>query len=281
MNQLTNIESQNGNQFKRPFEDVTAEKSARIKQLQRELEEARKELADAEATYQSFMSKSTLMNSILAEAGNAVVMMTSEDKLALDAGQKAKSLGETSVKAMLTAKNTYVDCQNMLVAVQKVVEATLEAATDITLTAELIMKRKATNPLISSQLVSQATQAATDANKAVGLAIKALTATFTAYSTASQASFTSEITGAEIQYLKELVIMNPARNKKARKEKSIERLVREHYIESRQAEKEAQKAADESQLQLVKSKNDLTKATATLVNVNSALKAAEATVAAG
>ena len=263
------------------FQDVTAEKSATVKELERAVEDARKRVADAQATYNSFATKSQLMNGILSEASAHLTAMSTHDKMTMDSVQKVHSLTESAIDAMATSKDTYIDTEEMLKSIQEVVYATIEAATEIALTAELILQRKATNPLISSQLVSQATQAATDAGKAVTLINKALTATYVALSTAGQASFTSEITRAEVQYLKKLVVWEHDPEEQTTEGPSIEQLVKGYYLEARASEKNAQQASDESQQQLIKAKNDLNRTTTNLSNVEAALKAARSTIGVG
>ena len=265
--------------YKKPFEDVTAEKTARIKHLKRLVQDARKELAAAESSYESFESKAELFASLLANATSKLNFLTNQDNLTVDTSQKVKSLYSTAKVAISTANDTYADTQSLLKKVQRVVEATLEAATEITLTAEFIMSRKASNSLISSQLVTDAAQAATDANKTVSLVINALTATFNALSTANQANNTTGIVEVEIEYLKNLVVSLGAQSANlSDQETPIEDQVKAYYQEARSLEKEAQAASDEANQEMIKAKNDLIRATANLSNMEAALNAAEAAV---
>ncbi|GHE63746.1 hypothetical protein [Roseivirga thermotolerans] len=264
--------------YKKVFQDVTAEKSTRIKHLQRMVEEAKDKLAKAEATYNSYASKSELFDQLHANASNTLSVMTDQENLASDLVQKVNSLFETATVAIGTANDTYSDTKKLLQSVQRVVDATLAAATDISLSGELIMKRKAANPLISSELVSEASRATTDAGKAVSLIINALTSTFNALATANQASNTAEIVQAEILYLKDLVVRDTSMSNLDSTMITIQERANQNYINAREAEKEALSAADEARQQMMKSKNELNRATAELANAESALNAAEAAV---
>lgn len=265
--------------YRKAFEDVTAQKTSRIKHLKRLVEDAKKALADSEATYEAFQAKSELFNELLTNATSRLNEMNSQDNLAIDTGQKVKSLFNTASVAVTTANDTYADTKHLLRTVQEVVESTLNAATDIALSAELIMTRKAANPLISSQLVTDASQAATDASKAVSLIVNTLTSTFNALSTANQANNTAEMAQIEIEYLKELIVGEPALASLTSPTKMpVESQVKEYYQEARDAERLSQKAADEARQQVLKSKNELTRSTANLANVEAALNAAEAAV---
>lgn len=277
---MNNTKTSKSRSFKKTFQDVTAQKTARIKHLQRVVQDAQLELAEAEATFESFEAKAELFAALLANAQNKLGVMTTQDNMATDASQKVQSLFHTATAAISTANDTYSDTQNLLKAVQKVVEATLSAATDIVQSAELIMTRKAANPLISSQLVTDAAQAATDASKTVSLIINALTATFNALSTANQASNTAEIVQAEIIYLKDLVVGSKAgaAGLVSAADMTIEDQTGSNYSQARDYEKESQMASDQANQQMIKAKNDLTRATANLANSQSALSAAEAAV---
>ncbi|MEQ9405968.1 MAG: hypothetical protein RIM99_20420 [Cyclobacteriaceae bacterium] len=262
--------------YKKPFQDVTAEKTARIQHLKRLVEDAKKQLAQSEAAYESFQQKSILFQELLAKAENKLSVMTAQDNLAVDASQKVKSLYKTAQTAIATADDTYVDVKGLLSKVQKVVESTLEAATHITLTAEYIMNRKFSNPLISSQLVTDASQAASDANKAVSLIINTLTSTFNALSTTNQAKNTAGIVQIEIEYLVQELVSSLASATTNVKKETIEDTIKASYLESRNLEKESQRALDEVNQATIEAKNELTRAAADLANAESALNAAEA-----
>ena len=266
--------------LKKTFEDITAEKTARIKHLKRLVQDAKKELAEAEASYSSFESKAELFSELLGEANNKLTTLTSQDDLSVDSSQKVKSLYHLATNAMSTANDTYADAQELLRNVQKVVTATLSATTEITLAAERIMTRKASNPLISSQLVADATQAASDANKAVTLIVNTLTSAFNALSTANQASNTSEVVQSEVIYLKDLVVSvsQQGADQSGSLVPTVEDSVKNIYMEARALEKESQLASDEANQQMIKAKNELIRATADLANTEAALNAAEAAV---
>ncbi len=262
-------------EYKKVFEDVTAEKTSRIEQLKRLVEDAKKQLAQTEAAYESFQAKSELFEQLLASSENKLTVATMQDNLAVDASQKVKSLNHTASIATATADDTYADTKSLLSQVQKVVDATLEAATQITLTAEFIMNRKFSNPLISSQLVTDASQAASDANKAVTLIINTLTSTFNALSASNQAKNTAGIVEVEINYLVQ-VLVSSLENIKHKDTNTIEDTAKSNYNEARSLEKEAQTAMDEVIQSTIHAKNEMTRAAAELANAEGALNAAEA-----
>lgn len=261
--------------YKKVFEDVTAEKTARIEQLKRLVEDAKKQLAQTEAAYESFQAKSQLFEELLAKSENKLAVATMQDNLAVDASQKVKSLSQTATVATATADDTYADTKGLLTQVQKVVEATLEAATQITLTAEFIMNRKFSNPLISSQLVTDASQAANDANKAVSLIINTLTSTFNALAASNQAKNSAGIVEVEIGYLMQ-VLVSSLENIKQGDTDTIEDQAKSNYSEARSLEKETQTALDEVTQATIQAKNEMTRAAAELANAEGALNAAEA-----
>lgn len=257
---------------KKPFQDITALKTAQINELKLQVQAAKKTLAITQAAYDSYAAKSALFDTLLSEATNRLTVLTNQDNLAVDLSQKTTSLHNTCERSVRTANDTYADTKDLLESVQEVVRATIDAATDIQLSAELIMKRKAANPLISSELVTEASQAASDANKAVSLIINTMTATFNALVTANQANNTAESAQLEISYLQGKVV---DKNNNAN---AIQAQARQYYHAARSAEKEAQSAADVARQEMLKAKNELTSATANLANAEAALNAAEAAV---
>tara|TARA_R110001599_G_scaffold141403_1_gene321758 strand:- start:2074 stop:4209 length:2136 start_codon:yes stop_codon:yes gene_type:complete len=255
--------------------DLSAQKAAAIYNLKRLVEDAKKSLAEAEAVYESFQEKSVLFDSLLNNSIDRITVMTDQNKLAVDTSQKVNSLSETVKTALQTANNTYSATSHLLMSVQQVVDATLDAATEVKLSAELIMKRKAANPLISSELVADASQAATDANKVVSLIINALTSSYNALSTASQANNTGEVVMAEVTSLKDLVVEDTSTLANIAEGKMpIETQVNVLLAEARSTERENRKASDQVQKSVVNRKNILTNATAKLASAEASLNAA-------
>ncbi|MEP0984334.1 hypothetical protein [Ekhidna sp.] len=257
------------------FDDVTAEKTSRIEKLKRLVEDAKKELAQAQAAYESFQEKSALFQQLLSKAESKLTVATTQDNLAVEASQKVESMQQTAKAATATADDTYADTQKLLDNVQQVVEATLKASTQITITAEFIMNRKFSNPLVSSQLVTDSAQAATDANKAVSLIINTLTSTFNALSASNQAKNTAGIVEVEIEYLTQALVSS-LENLANNKVNTIEDITQANYEEARSLEKEAQTALDEVNKATIRAKNEMTRAAANLANTEAALNAAEA-----
>ena len=152
---LSNKAHTTGNKpFVAPFGDVTAEKTSQLKMLKLKVIDARMILQQAEAAYESYQAKAELFTNLLDQAKTHLNFVTGQENQITDSSQKVVSLGETAVQAIETADDTFADTNQLLTMVQGVVDATLKAATNIMLSAELIMRRKATNPLISSELVS-------------------------------------------------------------------------------------------------------------------------------
>jgi hypothetical protein len=269
-NQLT--ESNQGHS-KKSSVDLATQKKTAINKLISLVEDAKRSLAEAEADYDSFQRKSELFDSLLNSAVDRLTVMTDQNNLAVDTSQKMNSLAQTTEIANQTAKKTYSDTSNLLNSVQQVVDATLNAATDITLTTELIIKAKASNPLISSELVTQASQAATDANKAVSLIINALTSSFNTLSAANQANSTLEIVMSQVDQLKTLVVSGESAYPSEEK-KPITLQINYYYTEAVNAREEAQKALDTVHKSVINAKDKLTLATTKLSSAEASLNAA-------
>jgi hypothetical protein len=259
--------------------DLAAQKATAINKLMMLVEDDKRSLAEAEADYESFEAKSELLDALLNSAIARLTVMTNQNNLAVEASQKVNLLLQTIKIANQMAKKTYSDTHNILISVQQVVDTTLSAATDMTLSAELIIKRKASNPLIASELVVQASQAATNASKAVSLIINALTSSFNALSSANQANSTLEVVLKEVEQLKGLLegttasLLNPTEDKMP-----IEPQINSYYTEAISAKEEAQKASNAVQESVIHAKDKLTLATTKFSNAEASLSAAEAAV---
>jgi hypothetical protein len=278
INQVSNpLTQSNLTHLEKPLLDLTAQKAATINKLIILVEDAKRALAEAEATYESVQAKSDDLDSLLKSATDGLTIMTDQNSLALDVSQEVNSLAQTTKVALQTANKTYSDTQNLLKSAQQVVDATISAATEITLTAQVIMKAKASNALISSELVTQASVAATNANKAVSLIIIALTSTFNALSSANQANNTLETVIAEVSQLKKLVVSGDVESSKKQK-MPIASQISAYYTEAKSAKEEAQETSDAAQRSVIDARDNLTLATTKLSNAEASLSAAEAAV---
>lgn len=141
----------------------------------------------------------------------------------------------------------------------------------------LIVRKKALNPLISNDLVSMIATAGNDANNAVALALVALKSTFTAQATSieSEATAALELTNA-IKLLEIITGKNAQGKPSPRISQSLTELIDEAHTQASTKSVQAEKALKEVTEQLNAAKAQLSKTQVKLTSLQTGLAAANA-----
>uniref|UniRef100_UPI00404721A1 hypothetical protein n=1 Tax=Roseivirga sp. TaxID=1964215 RepID=UPI00404721A1 len=257
--------------------NLEVQKAKIINNLIKLVESAKLSCVKAEASYQFFVADAELQHSFLKSATDQLAAMTHQRSLIDHASQNVDSLTKVTAIASQTADHTYANVLKLLSLTEEVVNAVIDAASEIVLSAELIMKRKASNPLISSELVSDASQAAAEANHTVSLFIAVLTSTYSALSATNQANKALEIVKAEVGHLKTYMFKSEILNDRE-KRMPISSLIISYIKEAIDTQNAAQKAFDSANDSVNKAKDNLAFATTQLSTAEASLMAAEAAV---
>ncbi|MFK8163255.1 MAG: hypothetical protein AB8H12_12390 [Lewinella sp.] len=178
--------------------DVTAQKSNKIEYLERMVNDASIVLVMAESQYNSFVEKANSFNMLYSEAEADRQTAKSNWNMFLQVKSDLSALTHTANEANLVAVDAFHDIKQLICAWESVTVETLKAAEAITRTANYIQRRKASNQLISDNLVNDAIATSKAAQKTVTLVIKAFTDALNALSFSKQASNTTELTGVFI-----------------------------------------------------------------------------------
>jgi len=194
------------------------------------------------------------------------------------------ALAETSDDCNLVAQVTNDKIKRLVKKWEQVVQQTLEAADAINLASDYINKRKASNTLISSDLVTDATQAAANASTTVTLVINALTAALNTLTVANQSTNSSNLTGLYID-LTQAALLRPAPEAPAAMAATAAHTPLEISLNNllQQATKKqaaSQEALNNANAEMAVAKEELDTANAKVVAAQAALNAAQAAVAA-
>lgn len=284
--------------------DVTAKKSAKIEFLQRKVNDVSTVFANAESKYQSFVEKANTFTELYNEA--EIDLQTAEGywKLFLQLKSDLEALKETANEANLIAVDVQHDIRQLIIAWEEVTADTLKAAEAIVLTARYIQKRKASNPLISNDLVKDATAAAKAAEKTVAAVVKAFKAALSTLSSSAQANNSTALTNVYINLAMTALIENKSEDGKlpkllskllideeipkgeldvikkwASNEKPLEESLKDALKEAKSKDKRALMASEQTNKEMNKAKEELALAQATLATWEAALLAAETAVA--
>lgn len=283
----------------RPF-DVTAKKSNKIEFLQRMVNDASTVFAKAESKYNSFVEKANIFAELYNEA--EVDLQTAEGywKQFLQVKSDIKALNDTANEANLIAVDAHHDVRKLIIAWEEVTSETLKAAEAIVLTSNYIQKRKASNPLISDDLVKDAIDAAKAAEKTVATVVKAFKDALSALSSSWQANNSTELTDVyiNIAMMELLINKNVGDNlskilisenmSKANRDKILKMTKNSSPLEfslknakdsAKKKTKLALTASESANKEMNKAKEELAQAQAALSTWNAALLAAETAVA--
>lgn len=284
--------------------DVTAKKSTKIEYLQLQVNDASTVVAKADSKYKSFVEKANIFTELYNEA--AADLQTAEGywKLFFQIKSDLEALKETANEANLIAVDVQRDIRQLIIAWEEVTADTLKAAEAIVLTARYIQKRKASNPLISNDLVKDATAAAKAAEKTVAAVVKAFKAALSMLSSSAQANNSTALTNVYINLAMTALIENKSEDGKLPKllskllideeipkgeldvikkwasdKKPLEESLKDALKEAKSKDKRALMASEQANKEMNKAKEELALAQATLATWEAALNAAETAVA--
>jgi hypothetical protein len=178
--------------------NITAIKTSTMQSLQRQYNDSTVIAAKAQSAYDSYANKAQLFQGLYAQATNDVATVGAQWTQFLTLKSSLNSLNETSENCDLVAQVTNEQIKRLVKKWEQVMQQTLEATDAINLASTLINKRKASNALISSDLVADSTQAANNAVSTVTLVINALTAALNTLTVSGQATNSSNLTGLSI-----------------------------------------------------------------------------------
>ena len=279
--------------------DVTAQKSNKIEFLERMVNDASTVFSMAESKYNSFVEKAAIFANLYNEAETDLQKAEGYWKLFLQVKSDLDGLTKTANEANLVAADAFHDIKQLICEWEDVTSETLKAAEAITLTANYIQKRKASNPLISNDLVNDAIAAAKAAQKTVTQVVKAFTDALSALSSSKQASNTTDLTDvyidiASVALLKkdvkkefELFSKNSGTpvevvteiNQQIKGKKSLEYSLDKALKAAKTKAKLALHASESANKEMNKAKEEMAQAQAALATWNAALDAANTAVA--
>jgi hypothetical protein len=258
---------------KHPKYDVNENKKRTLDTLTIDVLKATNEVAQLQAIVDSLTQKLGTFNGFLTEAGANKDQALSNVTQVKNVVKNAKNLSDNSEIALseikLAAAKTELVAQNT----NSVINKLIYTSDMINKLANLIVRKKAQNPLISDQLIAMVTKAGTDANNAVALTQVALKATF-----AAQATNKETHAAAKLEHLQsEELWMNLTEDKDPKtKDLCISKLLDKAYSDSTIDLNNKQDAYNRTLDELNNKTADLNKAQVELKSLQSGLAAANA-----
>lgn len=178
--------------------NITAIRTNTLQNLIRQYNDATTIAATADAAYQSYSNKADMYQNLYTQAVANTTTINGQWTMFLQLKSSLASLSQTSDDCNLVADVSYNNIQKLVKKWEQVMQKTVEATNAINLASDYITKRKASNPLISNDLVSDATTTAKNAATVFTAVVAALTATLNTLTSAAQAKKSTELTGLTI-----------------------------------------------------------------------------------
>lgn len=166
---------------------VTERKKQEIDRLTQEVLNAQDEVEQYQAIVDSLTDKSNKLQSQLTTADNnkalALKNKDSVDRI-IDNSKDLQRNSKATFKETDEANKKIKDTASKI---NEVIDKLIYAAEVVNKLSNLVIRKKASNPLISDELVTMVTQASSDANNAVALTLVALESVFASQATTLEA----------------------------------------------------------------------------------------------
>ena len=155
--------------------------------------DAQHQVEQMQAIVDSLTQKSTQFNTFLITAGNNKAQALSNRDTVIQIVQSAQDLMINSKIALSATAKSDNRTKDLAKAMKELIDKLIFSAEVINKLANLVIRKKALNPLISDDLVKMVGVAGTDANSAVALTLVALQAAFTGQASSLETEATSAL----------------------------------------------------------------------------------------
>ncbi len=175
---------------------ITEKKKSELDALSQQIINAQGEVEQLQAISNSLSEKSATLKQQLATAETNKNAALSNKDLVEDIANNAKDLMESSDNTFDEIVLSDAKIQKVAKEIKMVIDKLIYSAEVINKLSNLVIRKKAINPLISDELVTMVTTAGTDANNAVALTLIALQTVY-----ASQATSLESEAALALEYL--------------------------------------------------------------------------------
>ncbi|WP_046755881.1 hypothetical protein [Kordia jejudonensis] len=266
---------------------VTEKKKQELDRLTQEVLNANGSVQEYQAIVDSLTEKLTKLQGQLASA-QANKEQALNNKNSVDTViDNAKNLMQNSKIVIAEISNANGDIKDTAKQVNSLINKLIYAAEIVNKLANLIIRKKATNPLISNELITLVTQSQTDANNAVALTLVALESVFTSQATTLESTAAAELEDEQVNRLYNLLVYGDMELAQATNtddssiatqinNDSIKSYLYEAYTITSAMYEDVLTAVNDTTSQLNNAKASLSKAQVKLASLQSGLAAANA-----
>mgnify|MGYP000235540149 CR=1 FL=1 len=230
-----------------------------------------------QAIVTSLTEKLNKLTTELKNAEQVKKQALSNKELGEEVFSKIKELEETSSRANTSISEAKDKAEFTAVQAKVVVDKLIYSAKVINKLANLVVRKKALNPLISDELVAMVTKAGSDANTAVPLLLKALESVYASQATILESRETLSLEEIQVKELYKYLTTDPKGSENNNEfKKSVRSLLDLGYKSSEQTYNSTLKALNDTTAQLSAAQRMLSKATTELSSLKSGYAAAKA-----
>lgn len=265
---------------------VTEKKKQELDRLTQEVLNAKGTVEEYEAIVNSLTSKLTKLQGELASAKTNKEKALSNKDAVDTVVDNAKNLLKNAEIVVGEISQANGSIRETAIQANSLINKLIYAAEIVNKLANLVIRKKATNPLISDELITMVTQAQADANNAVALTLTALESVFTSQATTSESVAAAELEKDQVEKLYNLLINGDITLQKPNDgsastttdmdNNSIKDYLYEAYTITSAMYEEVLAATNDTSNQLNSAKASLSKAQVKLASLEAGLAAANA-----
>lgn len=172
---------------------ITEKKKQEIDSLTQQVLNAEDVVEQYQAIVTSLTEKSAKLDAELANANASKAQALSNKNSVDTVVANAKDLYDSSGVTYKESSNAEKDIKGVAIEINTVINKLIYSAEVINKLANLVIRKKAINPLISDELITMVNQAGTDANNAVALTLVALESVFASQATTIESKATMSL----------------------------------------------------------------------------------------
>jgi len=259
---------------------ITERKKQEIDFLTQQVLDAEHEVEQYQAIVDSLTDKATKLAGELASAEANKAKALSNKNSVDTVINNAKDLYENSGVTYQEVSAAETSIKNVATEINTVVNKLIYSAEVINKLSNLVIRKKAINPLISDELVTMVTQASSDANNAVALTLVALESVFASQATTIESESAMSLELLQATKLYEFITgksdLDKVENDMSTKKTSLKYYLYTAYDITSNMYEEVLKASEDNTSQLNDAKASLQAAQIKLSSLQSGLAAANA-----
>ncbi|QHS56456.1 hypothetical protein GWR56_13245 [Mucilaginibacter sp. 14171R-50] len=253
---------------------VTEKKKSELDALTLQVTDAQYTVQQLQAIVDSLTVKAANFQAYLVTNDNNRVQALNNKNLVTQIVQSATTLQQNSETAFNAIVIADAKTRDVAVGVKALIDKLIYAAEVINKLSNLIIRKKALNPLINDDLVTRVSTAGADANNAVALTLVALQSAYAAQASNLQSEAASALQYTQAMKLFDVLTVNGADSKDT--SKSITTLLDEAYENAKKAYDQSLKASNATNQQLSEATANLVQAQIKLRSYQLGLAAANA-----